>query len=673
MLKGMLPRFALVTILLAAGVCAAAQPSSPGVFDLDKDREPMVVLNGTWRFHPGDDARWAELGFDDSHWSLLRGDKDWGSQGFPGLTGYGWYRAKLLIPAGAPVQWLFILSGSIMTDYQVFADGKMLEGCSARSITSLYLRRNVSCPLGNTGEVPAHTVVLAIRVWHWPHWAGYVPGGLQGRLRVGGARPIRWWGAFQSGWTFLYCAKSDVLALLYGLAGISALGLFLLRRREREYLWFGAYSVLYCAQTCFETWTAFNPFGIKAHDLVANLIYVPQDLALIAFYFVLFGGRRNWLFWAALGGVAAILPINLIGGAQWISAALWNEVGPFAVLPMYVWTIYLVVRRAAEGFPDARLLLAPSIMHPLMSTLNFFSIALFVVGWIHQPPDWLVYTFHWPFPFNLQDLADFIFLPAMMTILVLRFNRASTQGERLAAEMEAARAVQQILVPEKIAPVEGYAVESAYRPASQVSGDFFQVLPLRSGGTLLALGDVSGKGLKAAMTGTLAIGAMRTLAAEGLGPAALLTKLNEQIVASQQGGFITMICAMTEPDGSVIVANAGHLNPYRSGEEIAVGSGFPLGVITGTTYSETRVSLNVGDTLTFLSDGVVESRSASGELFGFDRTREISGRTPTLIAEVAQEFGQDDDITVLSLTRVGEALGARWAGFPAIGRLFRLE
>ena len=66
MFKRMLPRFALVTILLAAGVCAAAQTRTPGVFDLDKDREPMVVLNGTWRFHPGDDAHWADPEFDDS-------------------------------------------------------------------------------------------------------------------------------------------------------------------------------------------------------------------------------------------------------------------------------------------------------------------------------------------------------------------------------------------------------------------------------------------------------------------------------------------------------------------------------------------------------------------------------------------------------------------------------
>jgi hypothetical protein len=664
MLMAMLPRCFLVTLLLVAGVCAA-QTRTPGVFDLDKDREPMVALDGTWRFHAGDDARWAEPGFDDSQWSVLSGGKDWASQGFPGLSGFGWYRAKLLLPAGASPQWLFFPDWSIVTDYQVFADGKMLEGCSARSMTELLHRHDVSCPLGNPEHAQAHAVVLAIRVWHWPRWSGYVAGGLQGIPHIGGEGKIRTWAQRRTAWTFLYCAKSDVLALLYGLAGISALGLFLLRRREREYLWFGAFAVLNCGLTCYFTWTAFHPFGIETNDFIANLIYVPRDLALVAFYFALLRGRRNWLFWAAIAGIAAAtLPISFFGTAEWISITLWRELSTLAIIPMYVWIIYLVVRRAAEGFPDARLLLVPAFVGHCVSFIGYFYAILQAIGRIHQQPNWLVATFPWPFPFTLSDLTEFIFLPAMMAILVLRFNRASTQGERLAAEMEAARAVQQILVPEKIAPVEGYAVESAYRPATEVSGDFFQVLPLHSGGTLLALGDVSGKGLKAAMTGTLAIGAMRTLAAEGLGPAALLAKLNEQIVASQQGGFITMICAVTEPDGTVTVANAGHLNPYQNGEEIAVASGFPLGVVTGTTYSETRVSLNMGDTLTFLSDGVLEARSASGELFGFDRTREISRRTPALIAEAAREFGQDDDITVLSLTRVGEALGSEMGRLP---------
>jgi serine phosphatase RsbU (regulator of sigma subunit) len=204
--------------------------------------------------------------------------------------------------------------------------------------------------------------------------------------------------------------------------------------------------------------------------------------------------------------------------------------------------------------------------------------------------------------------------------------------------------------------VAGYALEAAYLPANEVGGDFYQVLVQADGSTLIVVGDVSGKGLKAAMTGALAIGALRTLAAEGLGPAELLRRLNGQIAAAQDGGFITCICARLETglnrDGMTI-ANAGHLSPYRHGEEVEVDSGFPLGIVAGAAYGETVVTLAAGDRMTFLSDGVLEARAGDGELLGFARMAELSVGTADAIAEAARRFGQEDDITVLTLARVG--------------------
>ena len=98
--------------------------------------------------------------------------------------------------------------------------------------------------------------------------------------------------------------------------------------------------------------------------------------------------------------------------------------------------------------------------------------------------------------------------------------------------------------------------------------------------------------------------------------------------------------------------NAGHLTPYKKGVEIKVESGMPLGVALDSGYPETRLQLEPGDSLTFLSDGVVEAQTASGEMFGFDRTREISGQSARAIAERARSFGQADDITVLTVSRV---------------------
>jgi serine phosphatase RsbU (regulator of sigma subunit) len=164
------------------------------------------------------------------------------------------------------------------------------------------------------------------------------------------------------------------------------------------------------------------------------------------------------------------------------------------------------------------------------------------------------------------------------------------------------------------------------------------------------VGDVSGKGLKAAMNGVLAIGALRTLAAEQLSPGPLLERLNAEMTGAQDGGLITCLCVHIAPDGAAVLANAGHLAPYRNGEEMPVESGLPLGIVAAAQYAETRLKLAPGETLTLMSDGVVEARNAAGELFGFERTRAISGDSAQEAAQAAQAFGQEDDITVLTVT-----------------------
>ena len=116
------------------------------------------------------------------------------------------------------------------------------------------------------------------------------------------------------------------------------------------------------------------------------------------------------------------------------------------------------------------------------------------------------------------------------------------------------------------------------------------------------------------------------------------------------GGFATCVCADISEDGELTLANAGHLAPYCNGEEIPLDSSLPLGIYHHAEYSETTLKLAPGDQLTFLSDGVVEAQSPTGELFGFDRTAAISTQSAEAIAAAAQAFGQEDDITVLTLT-----------------------
>ena len=91
------------------------------------------------------------------------------------------------------------------------------------------------------------------------------------------------------------------------------------------------------------------------------------------------------------------------------------------------------------------------------------------------------------------------------------------------------------------------------------------------------------------MTGTLALGALRALAQEGLGPAVVLTRLNRQQTETQDGGFITCICARVTEQGEVTLANAGHLSPYRNGEECTVSSELPLGISPGRDIPRTNI------------------------------------------------------------------------------------
>jgi len=97
------------------------------------------------------------------------------------------------------------------------------------------------------------------------------------------------------------------------------------------------------------------------------------------------------------------------------------------------------------------------------------------------------------------------------------------------------------------------------------------------------------------------------------------------------------------------IANAGHLSPYRDGREVELPPGLPLGVIPGMTYEQRSFQLDQGDRLIFLSDGVVEATNSQGELFGFERTQQVSNEPARYIAQTAKRFGQNDDITVVSV------------------------
>ncbi|MDE3188339.1 MAG: serine/threonine-protein phosphatase, partial [Acidobacteriota bacterium] len=121
--------------------------------------------------------------------------------------------------------------------------------------------------------------------------------------------------------------------------------------------------------------------------------------------------------------------------------------------------------------------------------------------------------------------------------------------------------------------------------------------------------------------------------------------------ARSRGGFTTCLVLRADPDGKLTLANAGHIAPYLAGMELALENGLPLGLSAGAAYVESALQLPPGQQLTLVTDGVVEARDRSGALFGFERTARLSTQPADAIAQAAQAFGQDDDITVLSVAR----------------------
>jgi serine phosphatase RsbU (regulator of sigma subunit) len=259
----------------------------------------------------------------------------------------------------------------------------------------------------------------------------------------------------------------------------------------------------------------------------------------------------------------------------------------------------------------------------------------------------------WPVPVDARDLTGDFEMFAVLVILALGYARSRRDEERLESELEAARTVQNVLIADEIPQVPGFQVQAVYRPASQVGGDFFQILPVDGGGLVVAIGDVSGKGMPAAMTVSLLVGTLRTLAHYTQSPSEILAAMNQRMLARSHGGFTTCLVLSCDADGKLTIANAGHIAPYVAGKELPLENGLPLGLAANTAYPECCFQLAPDHQLTLLTDGVVEARNQAGALLGFDRSAALSTQPANAIASAAQAFGQDDDITVLTLSHAG--------------------
>ena len=648
-------RFTLV-ILLALSSCTGLPAQT---FNLITGREPVVSLDGLWRFHPGDNPVWADPNFDDSAWALIRSDKSWAKQGYKDWSGYAWYRFRVTVPAG--LNDVSLLLPPIMTSYQVFVDGKQAGSFGQMPYPAeRFLLSTVQLPTQAVYRVslaaPSRTreVTVALRVWHWRNWSRYNGGGtLQGGGLIGESDQIATRFQLLRDARLLSTGGDYSIGILCLIAGIMATVLFLVRRKEREYIWFAINQFADALIFGVGIYVHLHTVHLLLRDTVSEGLSFVAGLSYILFLQTLLRGRRSVLFSLAIGSIVArfVIYMTLVFG-------FWSSVGAAGMgqavcaLALSLWVFDLLMRRAKEGLPDARLLLAPVLIFAALNPIADALWAAFQLGWL-PASYWPFDLFTRPFPVSADDAVEALFLIAMLAILSNRFLRTRREEQRMITELEAAHSVQSLLVPATAQNTPGFAVESVYLPASEVGGDFFHIQPAGDGAMLIVVGDVSGKGLQAAMTVSAIIGALRGCSLRA--PADVLAYLH-RVLHGQITGFATCTVASITTDGALTIANAGHLSPYRNGKEMALANGLPLGITAAASYEETHFQLVPGDRLTFISDGVVEAANARRELFGFERTGQIIHQPAAAIADAAQRWGQEDDITVLTVARVAPAV-----------------
>ncbi len=641
-----------------------------------------VPLDGAWQFHTGDDLNWAKPEVDDAGghngWEQLTADAPWGAQSHPNYDGPGWYRRHidLTIAPGATKD-VALLIPAIDDIYELYWNGQLVGHLGTFPPHPDYLS---AIPAQTYGLGPVRSGVLAVRVLKVPFASNDdgTAGGFEGVPILGSPAAIA---AIKDSLDYKWLRGQQfrfALTGLYALVCILSFLAWLRDRQQRLLFWMMVYTFMPTLELMLNgmrlqysnIWLTFfvqSAIQIREVSQWYVLIYLlqlegaPRLMRAIKIFTIasLIAGTVD----GALGFLFGILAKSTF---QITDAVLTFFILPGEAIPIFL-VVYAVVRR--RRLDSARWLVA---------SIALANDVIYAVSNISQQG--LRFT-HWPLSgwinglritvfgtvLNVQTaLRTALFLAIVYAVLryAVDYRHRQTAMER---EFQNAREVQQVLVPEALPSIPGFNLTSAYKPAREVGGDFFQILSAGEGGALIVIGDVSGKGMPAAMTVSLLVGTVRTLAHYTQSPGEILTAMNYRMLSRSAGGFTTCLVVRVDRDGRLTVANAGHLAPYVNGQELQLRNGLPLGLEAKTTYAESTFLLGAHEQLTLLTDGVVEARGRTGELFGFQRTATIATGTAEAIAQAARDFGQEDDITVLTLSRAtAVAESAAGIGTPVL-------
>jgi hypothetical protein len=638
------------------------QPAAPAVTDSEAlDSQPVILgepsadLTKPWKFHTGDNMDWARADLDDSGWKTIDLAKGvgWTKLGYAGYSGFAWYRLRVNVQ-GAKHGLALQMPENADDAYQVYVNGQLVgqfgkfSGSKVTAYSALPLAFPFPRGVGNG------TVSIAIRMWMDRATLFNSPdaGGLHDPPTLGYNSLITKLIQLEyDAITRFFVGTYPELLILLIFLPISGV-LFWFDREEKPYLWLAlvcAVTLVYLVVILSVNYTAWLDQTVAV--FLADVVLAPVRLGL----WVLF-----WGYWfriakiSRLHQVVWLLVALLIVGTAMLRPPFYGVVVPAnyssVLLPFtLVLRLALGVLLLLVAYWGIRTQKTEGWLAASAVLLVFVATHSLELRMVRVPTMFSVLDFQ----MSLGTLSAIGSLIIYTVMLLRRFAMAQALKEQWKIEIQQAQEVQQLLIPAELPAVMGITIESEYRPAREVGGDFFQILPLElPGSVLIVVGDVTGKGMQAGMLVALIVGAIRGMLTYTTDPAQILKELNEQL-CERENAIATCLILRIDPDGTGVIANAGQLSPCVNGVEIEMEGTFPIGIVPDADSAIASFALKDGDKLFLMSDGVVEATALDGELFGFERIAELLNRRASSaeIALAAQQFGQKDDILVLQVRR----------------------
>jgi serine phosphatase RsbU (regulator of sigma subunit) len=361
-------------------------------------------------------------------------------------------------------------------------------------------------------------------------------------------------------------------------------------------------------------------------------------------------GRPFGAVFTILVGSVVLFPTVLVAPLGWgLLAGL-----AFAILPVLLFLFYDLLTALTAGFVAQALIFAWPLLMADDSNLHFDGLMPLVLLALPLLASLRALGSGREFVYRYEDIAPHV--------------RRIADRERQRVELETARRIQSSILPDLPPRLNGIEIAHAYLPASEVGGDFYDVLALEDGRLAVAVGDVAGHGVSSGLVMSMAKSALAVQVTFDPEVAAVFTTLNRMVHQTARKRLLATLCyLLLDPQRREIVwASAGHLYPYRvtpGGKVEALESvAYPLGVRSYLLVEPRVRNLDPGDTLFLFSDGLVEARSERlDEPFGFDRLEQSLGRhahqgveglRDGILEDVVRFTGQiprEDDQTILVL------------------------